>query len=149
MDKTDQSLVSSLRRNARISISDLSEMLNISRATVRNRMEKLQESGEILGFTVILKGDAHDKAVRGSTLIEIEGKGNERIVSRLQGFPEIQAIHATNGRWDLIVEFGTDTLSDLDEMLRQMRTIDGINASETNIYLTTRRSGRPMVMPIG
>ena len=81
-------------------------------------------------------------SLRGITLIEIEGKGNERIITRLRGFPEIQAIHSTNGRWDLIVEFGAETLADLDKVLRQMRLIDGINASETNLYLTTHRSNR-------
>ncbi len=98
--------------------------------------------GEILGFTVVLKSDAADMPVRGLTLIEIEGKGNERIISRLRGFAEIQAIHSTNGRWDLIVEFGTDTLADLDQVLRQIRLIDGINTSETSLYLATHRSNK-------
>ncbi|MCR9213456.1 MAG: Lrp/AsnC family transcriptional regulator [Proteobacteria bacterium] len=140
MDETDQKLIAALRRNARASVSDLSIELGVSRATVRSRMERLVKEGEILGFTIVVKSDANDMPVRGVTLIEIEGKGNERIISNLRGFPEIQAIHSTNGQWDLIVEFGTETLAKLDEALKRLRLIDGINNSETNLYLATHRS---------
>ncbi len=105
-------------------------------------MERLVKDGEILGFTIVLKSDANDMPVRGVTLIEIEGKGNERIISNLRGFPEVQAIHSTNGQWDLIVEFGTETLARLDEALKRLRLIDGINTSETNLYLATHRSSQ-------
>ncbi|MFC4271228.1 AsnC family transcriptional regulator [Sneathiella chungangensis] len=142
MDKTDQKLIAALRQNARASVSELAMSLGLSRATVRTRMDKLIEEEEIIGFTVVLKEDLAEFPVRGITLIEIEGKGNERIISRLRGFPEIQAIHSTNGRWDLIVEFGAETLADLDKVLRQLRLIDGINASETNLYLATHRTSR-------
>ncbi|WP_339633440.1 Lrp/AsnC family transcriptional regulator [uncultured Sneathiella sp.] len=142
MDNIDRQLVSALRQNARASVSELALSLRLSRATVRTRIDRLLAEEEILGFTVVLKEDMADMPVRGITLIEIEGKGNERIITRLRGFPEIQAIHSTNGRWDLIVEFGAETLADLDKVLRQMRLIDGINASETNLYLTTHRSNR-------
>ncbi|WP_340151159.1 Lrp/AsnC family transcriptional regulator [uncultured Sneathiella sp.] len=142
MDNIDRQLVSALRQNARASVSELALSLGLSRATVRTRIDRLLEDEEVLGFTVVLKEDMADMPVRGITLIEIEGKGNERIITRLRGFPEIQAIHSTNGRWDLIVEFGAETLADLDKVLRQMRLIDGINASETNLYLTTHRINR-------
>lgn len=142
MDNTDQKLVAALRLNARASISELAATLNLSRATVRARMERLTADEDILGYTVILKGDAHDMPVRGIILIEIAGKGNERIISVLRKFPEVQSIHSTNGRWDLILEFGVDTLTTLDAVLRRIRLIDGITASETNLYLATHRTTR-------
>ena len=66
----------------------------------------------------------------------------DKIIARLNGLPEVSAIHTTNGAWDLIIELGTDTLSSLDDVLRRIRLIDGISASETNLYLTTKRSTR-------
>lgn len=138
----DQKLVAALRQNARASVSELALSIGASRATIRTRMEKLEQAGEILGYTVSLKGDMTENPVRGITLIEIEGKGNERIIARLRGFSEVQAIHSTNGQWDLIVELGTDTLANLDVVLRQIRLIDGVNTSETNLYLATHRSNK-------
>jgi DNA-binding Lrp family transcriptional regulator len=53
----------------------------------------------------------------------------------------VRAIHATNGRWDLIVEIGTETLEALDRVLAQIRRFDGISGSETSLLLNTWKSG--------
>jgi len=45
MDKTDNDLIAALRRNARATLSELAAMLGLSRATVRSRMERLEQSG--------------------------------------------------------------------------------------------------------
>lgn len=140
MDETDQKLISALRHNGRAAISDLAIELGVSRATVRTRLEKLMQSGEILGFSVILRSDAFEQPVRGIMLISIEGRGADRIIARLRGMPEVTAIHTTNGKWDLVVELATDALSTLDGVLSKIRLIEGISASETNLYLATKRS---------
>lgn len=141
MDKTDEKLIAALRSNARASLSDLGHALNLSRATVRNRIEKLQHRGDILGFTVVLREDTVTDPIRGLMMLSIEGRGTDRIVRQLQGLTEARAIHATNGRWDLIVELGTDTLEALDRALSRIRKFDGIATSETSLLLSTRKSG--------
>ncbi|MGQ7847297.1 Lrp/AsnC family transcriptional regulator [Granulosicoccus sp. 3-233] len=142
MTKIDQALIAALRQNARASVTELSHRLGVSRTTIRTRIDKLQESGKVVGFTVVLEGDDQDQPVRGVTMIEIEGKGNDAIVKRLSGFSEIQAIHTTNGRWDCVVEFATQTLGELDDFLKRLRLIDGVANSETSLYLATVRSSR-------
>jgi len=139
MIDTDRKLIALLRRNARASVSDIAAEIGISRATVRARLDKLIESGEILGFTVVLKADLHGAPVQGVILIGIEGKGTERVIAALRGMAEVQRIHTTNGRWDLIAELGAETLADLDAVLRRIRLIDGVATSETNLYLSTRQ----------
>ena len=57
MDDTDQALIRALRHDARASLSALSDQLGVSRTTVRARMERLQRQGDIIGFSVVLKGD--------------------------------------------------------------------------------------------
>jgi DNA-binding Lrp family transcriptional regulator len=136
---TDRKLIALLRRNARASVSDIAAGIGVSRATVRARLDRLIESGEILGFTVILKSDVHGAPVQGVILIGIEGKGTERVIAILRGMPEVQKIHTTNGRWDLIAELGAETLADLDAVLRRIRLIDGVANSETNLFLSTRQ----------
>jgi DNA-binding Lrp family transcriptional regulator len=142
MDEIDSGMIAILRKNARTSVSEMAAQLGVTRATVRSRLDKLLADGEIVGFTAILKSDAQDLPVRGVMLIEIEGKGTERIITQLSGLPEVQTIHTTNGRWDLVIELGTRALPDLDSVLRRIRSINGIANSETNLYLSTRRSSR-------
>ncbi len=142
MADIDQQLLGLLRHNGRRSVSDLAAELGVSRATVRARMERMERQGEIVGYTVILRADAVSMPVRGIMLIEVEGRAADRVVDALAGFPEISAVHTTNGKWDLVVELGTESLTDLDAVLRRIRMVSGITASETNLLLATPRSTR-------
>jgi DNA-binding Lrp family transcriptional regulator len=142
MDDTDQALIRALRHDARASLSALSDQLGVSRTTVRARMERLQRQGDIIGFSVVLKGDVAQDPVRGLMMIAVEGRGADRIQRQLTGLPDVRAVHNTNGRWDMIIEIGTATLEDLDRALAAIRRLEGVVSSETNLLLSTRKSGR-------
>jgi DNA-binding Lrp family transcriptional regulator len=141
MDDLDRKLISTLRHDARASLSDLAILLGVARTTVRGRIERLRDQGVIVGFTVVLKEDAHRDAVRGLMMIGIEGRGAERVTRQLGGLPAVRAIHSTNGRWDLVVDLGTATLEELDEVLGRIRRFEGVSTSETNLLLATKKSG--------
>ena len=142
MESLDDKLVTLLRHNARRSISDLAIELGTSRATIRARIDRLERNGTIIGYTVILRADAVESTVRGIMMIEIEGRVTDRVIAALGGLPEVSSIHTTNGRWDLILELGSPTLTDFDAVLRRIRLIPGITASETSLLLATPRSTR-------
>jgi DNA-binding Lrp family transcriptional regulator len=142
MDDLDTRLITLLRHDARRSVSDLAIDLGVSRATVRGRMERLETSGNIIGYTVILRADAVELPVRGIMMIEVEGRMADRVIQTLGGFPEISEIHTTNGRFDLIVEVGAASLTEFDAVLRRIRLVAGITASETSLLLATPRSTR-------
>ena len=142
LDPLDQRLITLLRHDGRRSISDLAIDLAVSRATVRSRMERLEKAGGILGYTVILRADAVEDPVRGIMLIEVEGHAADRVIKALSGMPAVQEIHTTNGRWDLITTLSATSLPDLDQVLRRIRLIPGITASETNLLLATPRTTR-------
>lgn len=141
MDKTDHRLIAALRHDARAALSDLATTLNLSRTTVRARIAKLRDSGEIIGFTVVTRADVARDPVRGMMMIGIEGRGTERITRQLGSMPQVRAVHSTNGRWDVIVEIGSETLEHFDAALTQIRRLDGVVASETSLFLKTRKSG--------
>ncbi|MGB3246568.1 MAG: Lrp/AsnC family transcriptional regulator [Sulfitobacter sp.] len=141
MDKTDERLIAALRHDARAALSDLAARLNLSRTTVRSRMARLQERGEIIGFSVVTRADVARDAVRGMMMIGIEGRGTERITRQLTTLSEVRAVHSTNGRWDVIVEIGTATLEEFDAVLARIRNLDGVVASETSLLLKTRKAG--------
>ncbi|UWR04447.1 Lrp/AsnC family transcriptional regulator [Ruegeria conchae] len=139
MDELDNRLLNALHRDARASLSELAELLGVTRTTVRSRLQRLKQSGEIVGFTVVTRQGVSESPVRGLMMLGIEGRGTERIRSRLAAMPQVRAVHSTNGSWDLIAEIGTDTLDELDEVLFQIRRMEGITRSETNLLLSTRK----------
>lgn len=141
MDKLDHRLIQALRRDGRASISQLASDLGATRGTIKAHLDRLRASGEVSGFTVLTRNDVAAHAVRGLMMLGIEGRGTERVMRALGQLPAVQAVHSTNGTWDLIVELGTDTLEALDEVLFRIRRIDGVIRSETHLLLSTRRGG--------
>jgi DNA-binding Lrp family transcriptional regulator len=139
LDETDQRLIAALRRDGRAAVSDLAGQLGLSRATVRARIERLVGRGEISGFTVMTRADVSTAPVRGLMLLCIEGRATERVVGRLLGLPPVQAVHTTNGQWDLIAEIGARSLEELDETILHIRRIEGVGRTETNLQLSSRR----------
>jgi DNA-binding Lrp family transcriptional regulator len=142
MDELDQRLLAALRRDARASLSELAHDLGVTRTTIRVRMARLVKSGEIVGYTVVTRSDVATSPVRGLMMLSIEGRGTDRVMQRLSGMPEVTEFHTTNGTWDLIVEIGTGTLEQLDDVLFAIRKLDGVVRSETNLLLSSRRPVR-------
>jgi DNA-binding Lrp family transcriptional regulator len=139
MDDLDHRLLAALRADGRSSVASLAARLGVQRATVRARMERLREAGELLGFTAVLKGDVAARPVRGIVLIEIAGRAADRVTRMLLSLPEVEAVHSTHGRWDLVADLGADTLEALDRVLGRIRAEPGIERSETSLFLSTRR----------
>ncbi len=142
VDDIDSRIIALLRHDARHPIAGIAAALKLSRSTVRARIERLEQAGEIIGYTVILKAETIEMPVRGITMIEVEGRATAKVIDSLAGFPEVAAIHTTNGKWDLIAEIAAGSLSDLDSVLGRLRLIPGVTGSETNLLLATPRSTR-------
>ena len=136
-DDLDRRLISLLRGDGRAPLSQLAEALGVSRGTVQNRLDRLLESGAVLGFTVRVREDHDDAAIRAVMMIEVVGKSTTEVIKKLRGLPELQALHTTNGNWDLVAEIRTTSLSEFDKMLREVRMIDGVLNSETSLLLTS------------
>ncbi|WP_240939472.1 Lrp/AsnC family transcriptional regulator [Diaphorobacter sp. HDW4A] len=141
LDATDQQLLALLRHNARESIATLATRLGVSRATVTNRLRRLEDSGVIVGYTVRLRPEAETGALRAWMSIAIEGNDARRVSASLLGEPAVQALHATNGQWDLLAELQVRSLAELSQSLERIRLIKGIRHSETSIHLETLRAG--------
>lgn len=140
-DETDLRLIAALRRDARMSLTGLAARLGLSRATVRARLDRLVADGTIAGFTLVTRADLTESPVRALMSVAIEGAGTERVIARMLAMPAVQAVHTTTGRWDLIAEIATDSLSALDATLARIRQLDGVSSSETNLLMATRRGG--------
>lgn len=139
MDDTDLRLVAILRDDARLSVARLAKLLAVSRGTVQNRIDRMVARRVILGFTVRTAPIAEPQRVRAMMMISVEGEHSGTIIKTLRGYPEVRALHTTNGRWDIVAELGTDGLEAFDAALRRIRTISGISNSETSLLLSTHK----------
>ena len=137
LDPLDHRLIALLRVNARLPVVNLARKLGVSRATVQNRMQRLTRDGVIRGYTVSLQPGVKTGAIRALMNIAVEGKKLQSVTQALRGFPDIVALHNTNGRWDLIAEIQTESLEVFNRLLSEVRLIDGVASSETSLLLDT------------
>jgi len=137
MDTLDHQLIALLRQDARASIATLAHKLKVSRGTVTNRLARLEDSGQIAGYTVKLRADLAQPQITAWMSIAVEGNRTREVVGILLGEPGVAGLFDTNGRWDLLAELRADSLNELAEILERVRLIKGIGATETSIHLQT------------
>ena len=137
LDELDRRLIALLRTDGRAPVTTLARQLGVSRATVNSRLDRLVESATVLGFTVRVKDDYGDDDVRSVTLIEVEGRTTDDVIKQLRGVPEVQSLHTTNGGWDLVAEIRCASLRQFDDVLRQIRSCDGVINSESSLLLNS------------
>jgi len=136
-DDLDRRITAHLRADGRASLSKIADALGVARGTVQSRLERLLETGTLLGFTARVREDYDVNAVRAVMMIEVVGKSTTQVIRKLRGMTEIHALHTTNGNWDLVADIRADNLSEFDRILREIRLIDGISNSETSLLLSS------------
>lgn len=134
IDELDRRLLSLLRHNARESVVVLARRLKVSRGTVQNRINRMLADRRILGFTIRTAEENEDR-VRAIMCIAIEGEQSGKVIKALRGFPDVENIHTTNGRWDLVVALNTASLAEFSRVLDAIRLIQGIAQTETSLLL--------------
>ena len=135
LDSKDQGLITLLRANSRTGVAELARKLNLSRATVQNRIKRLEERDIIVGYTVLIGNETEKPEVRALMSIEAESAKEAGVIAKLRGNPQVSAVHHTTGRWDLIAEIETDSLSSFNKIIGNLRLIDGVTSTETNLLL--------------
>jgi DNA-binding Lrp family transcriptional regulator len=139
LDELDQRLIALLRADSRTPAASLAKVLKVSRGTIQNRIERLVARGVVQGFTIKTRPDVEANRVRAVMTIAIEGERSGAVVKTLKGFPEVSAVHTTNGRWDLVAELDVETLQAFSGALDRIRQIEGIASTETSILLATQK----------
>ena len=97
LDDTDRALIAALRADSRTPVATLARRVGLSRGAVQNRINRLVEHGAILGFTVRLPPQGEPHRVRAIMSVAVEGQRSREVILALRGFPEVAAVHTTNG----------------------------------------------------
>jgi len=140
MDDTDREIIALLRADARMPVAALAAKLRVARGTVQNRLRRLEDDGVIVGYTVRLRPDSEPHRIRAWMSIAVEGNAAPQVVRALRGEPAVEALHTTNGRWDIVAELRADSLEAFDSALGRIRLTPGIANTETSILLSTYKA---------
>ncbi len=135
MDELDLKLIEELKKNARASISMLSNKLNVPRTTIHYRLMKLVKEGVIESFTIRLN---YKKLNRGTTAFILasydpSSGANQRDVARsVVRLPGVSEVHIISGEWDLLIKVRGRDVEEIGKIVvDRLREIPGIRNTMT------------------
>jgi DNA-binding Lrp family transcriptional regulator len=138
MDELDRNILGLLGADARMSVATLARRLKVARSTIQARLERLETSGIIAGYTLKLGEGAKQGRLRASVLLSIEPRAQAGILQRLKSISEVEKVFTTSGRFDLLMQIACANTQVLDQVLDQIGQMTGVKSSESLIHLSTR-----------
>lgn len=137
IDETDQQLMALLRDNARQSVAELARQLDLARTTVQARLERLESSGAIAGYT-LRTSPLMRAPLQATVLISVEPRATPGVLDRLRSLAGVQVVHTTSGRFDLLAQVEARTTEELDNTIDHIAGARGVRSSESLIHLATK-----------
>ncbi len=131
-------MLSLLGANARLPVAALAKKLGVARSTVQARLDRLEVSGVIAGYTLRLGEAARARRVKATALLQIEPRSTPQVLARLKTMPEVIQATTTTGRVDFILTLATGSTEELDRILDAIGMIPGVKSSESLVHLSTR-----------
>jgi DNA-binding Lrp family transcriptional regulator len=138
IDATDQQILALLREDGRASTALLGRRLGLSRTTVHSRIDRLLARRVITGFTVRMGADTEREQIQAHVLITLVPKLQARAEAALRKLPEVRKLYAVSGQHDSIAIVVTETVGEMDRVLDQIGSLDGIDRTLSSIVLSTR-----------
>lgn len=138
INDVEYQIIQLLKKNARLPVNSIAQAVGVSRLTAQKKIKKLEETGQILGYTVKLKSDSFKHKIRGWMTINALANKEEAAINKMMQIPEVSAIYTTNGKWDLAAEITATSLEDFDRAVSKLRSIPGVEYTETSLLLSSR-----------
>jgi Lrp/AsnC family transcriptional regulator for asnA, asnC and gidA len=138
LDPVSKAIVQQLQEDGRRSYSDIGRHVGLSEAAVRQRVQKLTESGvmQIIAVTDPMRLGFYRQAMIG-----IRVSGDVRSTAdRLAALAAVDYVVLTAGTFDLLVEVVCENDDHLIELLNtEIRDLPGVVSTDTFVYLKLRK----------
>lgn len=137
-DATDRKLVALLSEDARRSTMSLAKQLGLARTTVHERIERLERTGVIEGYTTVLGARPDGSTAACIVLLAIQQRYQKTLVSNLKRLPEVRLCQAVNGEFDLMLTVEAPQIEDVDAVIDEVSAIDGVERCRSLMILSTK-----------
>jgi DNA-binding Lrp family transcriptional regulator len=138
LDGIDRLLIAALQANARESVAVLARKLGIARTTVTARLARLEKNGAITGYGVRLSQRLVDGGLQAYVGITVQPRSGQDVVNRLMAMAQVQQLCAVSGEFDYVAWLRSDSPEQLDQLLDQIGTVEGVEKTTTSIILSNK-----------
>ncbi|WP_066039055.1 Lrp/AsnC family transcriptional regulator [Herbiconiux solani] len=138
LDATSKAIIEQLQVDGRRSYAEIGKAVGLSEAAVRQRVQKLTESGVM---QIVAVTDPLQLGFSRQAMIGLKVSGDTRLVAdALAAMPAVDYVVLTAGTFDILAEVVCEDDDDLIALLNsEIRSLDGVQSTETFVYLKLRK----------
>jgi DNA-binding Lrp family transcriptional regulator len=137
---SDNRLIALLKANAREPVASLARKLNLARSTVQERIARLEREGVIKGYTVQLSEESEARRLRAVVMIAADPRQADHIGAELKRMPEVRALSAVSGAYDMMAIVEADSPARMDAVLDLIGKGVGVARTVSSIILSEKFS---------
>ncbi|MDR1733857.1 MAG: Lrp/AsnC family transcriptional regulator [Oscillospiraceae bacterium] len=136
MDATDAKILKALSTNARAKASAISGDINLSVSAVLERIRKLEDNGIISQYTTILDRKKLGFDITAWIEIKLSGtKHTDSFADTVCALRNVVNLYYLTGEYDYLLEIVAASQDELEDVHRQITSLDGVGNTETHIVL--------------
>ncbi len=138
LDDVSKGIIEQLQADGRRSYAEIGKAVGLSEAAVRQRVQKLTDSGVM---QVVAVTDPMQLGFYRQAMIGVRVSGDTTVVAeKLSGMSAVDYVVLTAGSFDILAEVVCENDDDLINLLnKQIRSIDGVQSTETFVYLKLQK----------
>ena len=138
LDEVSKAIIEQLQQDGRRSYAAIGKVVGLSEAAVRQRVQRLTESGVM---QVVAVTDPLQLGFARQAMVGIRCRGELEVVAEALGeLQEVDYVVITAGSYDLLVEVVAESDDHLLELISlKIRTIPNVESTETFMYLKLQK----------
>lgn len=148
LDATDVAILRALQQDCKSPLARIGETVGLSAPSVSERIEKLEQSGVIRGYSAVLGSRELGLDVTAFIGVVVETPGSlatfETTVTAIEG---VQECHHVTGHHTILLKVKASDTSTLEKLISQIRSLPGVVRTETTVVLSTHTERSQL--PIG
>jgi Lrp/AsnC family leucine-responsive transcriptional regulator len=137
-DDIDRHILALLQENCKLPLAKIGEKVGLSAPSVIERIKKLEDAQVIEAYRAVLSARRLGKDVTAFIGVTIK---HPKLIGEFE--KEIMQIedalecHHVTGQHTLLLKVKTDNTSSLEELISKIRSIEGVDRTETMVVLST------------
>lgn len=141
-DATDLAILDLLKSNARRTLGDIGAEVGLSAPAVKRRIDRLERSGVILGYTTVVDHAKLGRPLEAFTELRFSGNARVDAIARIaDDIPEVEAVFTVAGDPDAIAWVRARDVHDLARVVDRLRASGHVTGTKSLMVLKTSRSG--------
>ena len=138
LDATDLAILDLLQRNCKQALAEIGKHVGLTASSVVERIKKLEDAGVVRGYVALVDARTLGKDVTAFIGVSISHpRAFEPFEKEIESAADVLECHHVTGQHTLMMKVKTESTETLEQLIDQIRRIEGVTRTETMVVLST------------